>query len=156
MPRKKEAPAEAAATMEAPAEQVRAIQVEPRHADAAAEPATDAQARVPVHALDPRPTLSVSLTDAKGGPAGHLLRSHKFNQMQIRFDGQQPDEPHRLMLKQAGWRDRTEEEGIWTKQIDREHRWQSVKQMEEEFRSVANAIRKDRGLEPAFEGLAVA
>ena len=60
------------------------------------------------------------------------------------------------MLKRAGWRDRTEEEGVWTKQIDRDARWQSVAQMEQEFRSVANAIRKDKGLEPALEGMAVA
>ena len=60
------------------------------------------------------------------------------------------------MLSRAGWRDRTEEEGVWTKQIDRNARWQSVDKMEREFKEVANAIRRDKGLDLAMQGLAVA
>jgi hypothetical protein len=60
------------------------------------------------------------------------------------------------MLAQAGWKDRTEAEGVWTRQIDREARWQSVRAMEQEFKAVANAIRWEKGLEPALEGMAVA
>ena len=86
----------------------------------------------------------------------HLLRSQKFNQMQIRFDGQQPDKPHLTMLAEAGWKDRTEAEGVWTKQIDKNARWQSVQQMEREFKAVADAIRESKGLAPALEGMAVA
>ena len=40
--------------------------------------------------------------------------------------------------------------------IDPNARWQSVQQMEREFKAVANAIRKDKGLEPVLEGLAMA
>jgi hypothetical protein len=48
------------------------------------------------------------------------------------------------------------EEGVWTKHIDRNACWQSVDRMGREFREVANAIRRDKGLEPAMQGLAVA
>jgi hypothetical protein len=100
---------------------------------------------------------SARFTQALSGrPTMHLLRSLRFNQMQIRFDQGQPDEQHLAMLKRSGWLDRTEAEGVWTKQIDPNARWQSVDQMEHEFRSIANAIRKDRGLEPALQSLALA
>jgi hypothetical protein len=110
------------------------------------------EAAKPPYAADPAPGLSISLSDHRGGPAMHLLRSHKFHQMQIRFDREQPDEKHLARLKQAGWKDRTESEGVWTKQIDRDRRWQSVQDMEQEFKNVANAIRKGKGLAPALEG----
>ena len=130
--------------------------VQPPAAKEAPSAAEAAPAPTPLY-LDPRPLLSVSLSDVKGGPAMHLLRSHRFNQMQIRFDGQQqPDEQYLAMLKRAGWRDRTEEEGVWTKQIDRNARWQSVDKMEREFKDVANAIRRNKGLDLAMQGLAVA
>jgi hypothetical protein len=108
------------------------------------------------HAADPHAKISVSLSEIRGGPSMHLLRSHRFRQMQIRFDGGQPDEKYLTLLKQAGWTDRSESEGVWTKQIDPQARWQSVEQMEREFKEVANAIRQGKGLEPALEGLAVA
>ncbi len=60
------------------------------------------------------------------------------------------------MLRQAGWTDRTEIEGVWTKQIDPNARWQSVDQMEKEFKVIANAIREERGLEPVLERLTLA
>jgi hypothetical protein len=116
-------------------------------------PAKNAAAAEPAYAADPHSKISVSLSDVRGGPSMHLLRSHRFNQLQVRFDGQQPDEQHLALLKQAGWRDRTQEEGVWTKQIDRDAKWQSVAQIEQEFKAVANAIRKDKGLGPVLEGL---
>jgi hypothetical protein len=119
------------------------------------EPAKEA-AHKPAYAADPHAKISVSLSDHQGGPVMHLLRSHKYNQIQIRFDGEQPDEQHLARLKETGWKDRTESEGVWTKQVDRDMRWQSVQDMEREFKAVANAIRQDKGLEPALEGLAVA
>lgn len=73
--------------------------------------------------------------------------------MQIRFDREQPDERFLAMLTRAGWRDRAQEEGVYTKQIDPNARWQSVRQMEQEFRAVANAIRQAKGMEPALGGL---
>jgi hypothetical protein len=100
--------------------------------------------------------LSVSLSDHQGGSAMHLLRSHKFNQMQVRFEGEQHDERHLAILKESGWKDRTEAEGVWTKQIDRDAKWQSVAQMELEFKAVANAIREGKGMEPVLQGLSAA
>ena len=113
--------------------------------------ASGGEAGKPAYAPDPHEKFSVSLSNVKGGPAMHLLRSHRYNQMQVRFDGEQPDEHYLAMLKQKGWRDRTEEEGVWTKQIDRNAKWQSVAKMEQEFKEVANAIRKDRKLSPFME-----
>jgi hypothetical protein len=55
------------------------------------EPAKEA-AHKPAYAADPHAKISVSLSDHQGGPVMHLLRSHKYNQIQIRFDGEQPDE----------------------------------------------------------------
>lgn len=117
-------------------------------------PAAKAAGEPPAYAADPHEKISVSLSDVRGGPAIHLLRSHKYKQMQIRFDHGQPDEQHLKMLTDAGWKDRTESEGIFTKQIDPNAKWQSVAKMEQEFKDVANAIRKDRGLGPVLEGLA--
>ena len=124
----------------------------PTESPAAKEPSADEPLRI----ADPRPFMSVSLSGYNGGPSMHLLRSQKFNQMQIRFDGEQPDEQYQSMLKQAGWKDRTEAEGVWTKQIDKNARWQSVNKMEREFKEVAAAIRRDKGMAPAHEGLGVA
>jgi hypothetical protein len=76
--------------------------------------------------------------------------------MQIRFDHGQPDEQFLVKLKHAGWTDRGETEGVWTKQVDPNARWQSIQQMEREFKDVANAIRASKGLEPALEGPALA
>ena len=135
------------ATAEQPAAET-AIDMEPL-------PAATEQPREPAkeYAADPHEKISVSLSDVRGGPSMHLLRSHKFRQMQVRFNNGQPDEQYLEMLKQAGWKDRTQEEGVWTKQIDPNARWQSVAKMEEEFKAVANAIREDKGLGPVLEGL---
>ena len=114
-------------------------------------PARQAATDKPTYAADPHEKMSVSLSDVRGGPAMHLLRSHKYKQMQVRFDREQPDEKYLKMLKDAGWRDRTQEEGVFTKQIDPNARWQSVDRMEQEFREVANAIRKAKGLGPVLE-----
>jgi hypothetical protein len=111
---------------------------------------------LPEYVGGPRPTMTISLSDYSGGPVMHLQRSLRFNQIQIRFEHGQPDEQYLARLKQAGWSDRTQSEGVWTKQIDREARWQSVAQIEQEFSSLANDIRKDRGLSPVWQGLALA
>ena len=117
------------------------------------ESAKEAPAASPVYAADPHEKISVSLNDIAGGPSMHLLRSHKYKQMQVRFDREQPDEHYVKMLTDAGWKDRTQSEGIFTKQIDPNARWQSVAKMEEEFKAVANAIREAKGLGPVLEGL---
>jgi hypothetical protein len=155
------APSAAEATTEA----APAIKLAPEHApagEASGEPTTARRPRKtaregedgnPAYAADPHEKISVSLSDVPGGPEMQLLRSHKYKQMQIRFNKGQPDERYLDILKQAGWRDRTQEEGIWTKQIDPNGRWQSVAKMEQEFKDVANAIRADKGLGPVLEGL---
>jgi hypothetical protein len=84
----------------------------------------------------------------------HLLRSHRFKQMQLRSD-EPLDEKYLVMLKEAGWRDRTEEEGIWTKQIPTGS-WQTVLDAERLFERIANGMRADKGLEPVLEGASVA
>jgi hypothetical protein len=104
----------------------------------------------------PRPIMTVNLSGYSGGPSMHLLRSLQYKQLQIRFEQGQPDEQFLAMLKRAGWTDRAESEGVWTKQIDPDARWQSVDRMEQEFKAIANAIREERGLEPVLERLALA
>ena len=84
----------------------------------------------------------------------HLLRSHKI---QANADVVRPRPTQRKVPDPAQrcWlADRTKSEGVYTKQIDPEARWQSVAKMEQEFREIANAIRKNEGLGPVLEGLA--
>lgn len=116
-------------------------------------PASKEMAEKPAYAADPHEKISVSLSDVRGGPEAHLLRSHKYKQMQVRFDHGQPDEKYLKMLKDAGWTDRTQSEGVFTKQIDPNARWQSVEKMEQEFKRVANEIREAKGLGPVLEGI---
>jgi hypothetical protein len=121
----------------------------------ASQQAQKAASSGPSHPADPHEEISVRLCEIPTGPSMHLLRSHRFRQMQIRFDHGQPDEHFLAILKRAGWTDRSESEGAWTKQIDPNARWQSVRDMEHEFKEVANAIRTSKGLEPALAGLSI-
>ena len=83
----------------------------------------------------------------------HLLRSGKYNQMQIRSEEPLP-EKQQAMLRDAGWKDRTEQEGIWTKQLPRgedEHgnkreKWKDAADAERVFKQIANDMRADKGL----------
>ena len=88
---------------------------------------------------------TVTLGPSNADPKMHLLRSYKYRQMQIRFD-QDPDDKYKRMLKEAGWRDRTEEEGIWTKQIPKDSGWQPAADAERLFKQIANEMRADKGL----------
>ena len=83
-----------------------------------------------------------------------LLRSHKYKQMQMEFE-QKPDDKYLAMLKEAGWVDRVESEGIWTKQVG-QGQWQPVADAERLFKEIANGIRRDKGLEPVMQGLSAA
>ena len=103
---------------------------------------------------DPRGTMSISLGDEKGSPRIQLLRSHKFKQMQIAFE-RKPDEKYLAMLAEAGWKDRTASEGIWTKQVE-PGQWQPIADAERLFKEIGNAIRKDAGLEPVMQGHSMA
>ena len=57
---------------------------------------------------------------------------------------------------QAAFWVKTEEEGIWTRQIPKEESWKTVIDAERLFEKIANAIRKDKGLEPVDLKRAVA
>jgi hypothetical protein len=118
------------------------------------ETARAPDARPPILTPDPRGVMSASLGEGKGGPRIQLLRSHKFKQMQIRFD-EQPDQKYLAMLTEAGWIDRTQSEGVWTKQVG-QGQWQPIADAERLFKEVANSIRKDKGLEPVMQGLSAA
>jgi hypothetical protein len=123
-------------------------------ADATTREEPAPEARKPIVTPDPRPVMSISLGDTKGSPRVQLRRSHQFKQMQIQFD-RQPDEKYLAMLAEAGWKDRTECEGIWTKQVG-QGQWQPVADAEREFKAVANAIRTDKGLKPVMKEQSVA
>lgn len=118
-------------------------------ADPAADAGQASESRTPINTPDPRPIMSIALGDTKGSPRIQLLRSHRYKQMQLRFD-QQPDDKYLVMLNEAGWRDRTEEEGIWTKQVE-SGMWQPVADAERLFKEIGNGIRKDKGLNPVME-----
>jgi hypothetical protein len=120
-------------------------------AAAVQEPPAQKAAGQSDYAPDPTPVTSVNLSGTKDGQSMQLLRSHRFKQMQVKFEGAQPDEQYLKMLTDNGWKDRTESEGVFTKQIDQDARWQSVQKMEQEFREVANKIRQDRKLPPVLE-----
>ena len=64
--------------------------------------------------------------------------------MAIRFDTK-PDEPHRVRLRESGWRWR-ENEGVWTRQLDRERRAASQLEAERIFTEIGEAIRTELGL----------
>ena len=89
--------------------------------------------------------MTVTLGASNADPKMRLLRSFRYRQVQVRFD-QDPDDKYKLMLKEAGWRDRTQEEGIWTKQIPKDSGWQPAADAERLFKQIANEIRADKGL----------
>jgi hypothetical protein len=103
---------------------------------------------------DPREQKQISLGLGKDSPKLRLLRSHRFNQMQIRSDEALPDDA-RKKLTDAGWTERPEE-GIWTRQLpprakdgeEQKAPWPIVLEAERLFHDVANGIRADRGLPP--------
>ena len=98
---------------------------------------------------DPRECMTVTLGPSNADPKMRLLRSFKYRQMQIRFD-QEPEDKYKLMLKEAGWTDRTATEGIWTKQIPRDSGWQPAADAERLFKQIANEMRADNGLGAAL------
>jgi hypothetical protein len=87
-------------------------------AQEAAPPA--AEQPVPESERRPLPDVSeqktVLISPEPDGAKLRLLRSRRYNQVQISPDGDLPDWA-RERLQAAGWRDRVEEEGIYTKQL---------------------------------------
>lgn len=93
-----------------------------------------------------------------------LLRSDRYKQMQISSDKEFPLSA-KERLHAEGWRDRTEEEGIWTKQLpqpqpgedDRDvssARRRMVSDAECLFEEIANGIRATRKMPPVRLGTA--
>lgn len=146
-------------------------------AEEAAPPAATATAvaeRPPVEGEERRPWPDVTeQKEAAVSPDGdklRLLRSRKFNQMQIKADAELPDWA-KERLKADGWRDRVEDEGIYTKQLPPRPRpaaegqpaepakpaWPVVIEAERFFEQLANDLRAERGLSPVrLGGAAVA
>ena len=107
---------------------------------------------------DPREHKSISLGPDRDSPRVRLLRSRRFNQMQIRSDTELPEASCEQM-KAAGWTERPEE-GIFTKQLpprpkaegeEARPAWPTVLEAERQFHELANAIRADKGLAPVAE-----
>jgi hypothetical protein len=128
----------------------------PAAATATAEPpAAAGEQRRPWPDVSEQKTVSVS-TD---GDNLRLLRSRRFNQIQIKSDGEIPDWA-KERLKADGWRDRVEDEGIYTKQLPPRPRpaaegqqaeqakpaWPTVIEAERFFEQLANDIRAERGM----------
>ena len=111
------------------------------HVPDSAEPA-------PVRSWQPDPFVLMAVTlgpDAES-PRIRLYRSNKLNQMAIKFDTK-PEHPYRERLRANGWRWR-EDEGVWTKQLERERRAAGQLQAERLFTEIGDAIRAELGLEP--------
>ncbi|OWK45579.1 hypothetical protein [Fimbriiglobus ruber] len=149
--RRKKPPAETtpaeqpAVTVTAPETAPPLAVVEPAGTDEPTQPATQA-GDAPRRQWQPDPfsLMVISLGPDKDGPKMTLFRSNKLNQMAIRFD-EKPEEQHRLRLREDGWRWR-EDEGVWTKQLDRERRAASQVEAERLFTEIGETIRAGRGL----------
>jgi hypothetical protein len=106
---------------------------------------------------DPFELKQAKLGAAPDSPKIALLRSYRFNQMQIRADEPLP-EKHQAMLREDGWTDRTEAEGIWTKQLPKgldgegqpREKWRDTADAERLFKQIANEIRSEQGLGPVL------
>jgi hypothetical protein len=102
---------------------------------------------------DAREWKSIRLGREKDSPRLRLLRSHRFNQMQIRSDEELP--PAALdRLKRAGWTERPEE-GIWTLQLPSRKQedgveptrpWPTVLDAERLLHDLANDVRTGKGM----------
>jgi hypothetical protein len=104
---------------------------------------------------DPREWKSVKLGPDRDSPRLRLLRSDRFNQMQIRSDEELPP-PVREKLANAGWTERPQE-GIWTRQLPSRRQvngeepappWPTVVEAERFLQDIANEVRTGKGLPP--------
>ena len=129
--------------------------------------ATVAEASPPERERPPLPDVSEQKT-VQVSPDGdklRLRRGHRYNQVQISPDGELPDWA-RERLKADGWRDRVEDEGIYTKQLPprpqpgEENPELSAARRRADldaakfFEQLANDIRKERGMNPVRLGTA--
>jgi hypothetical protein len=115
-----------------------------------AGPAETGQAEGRVVSLpDPHELDSIELGPEKGAPRMRLFRSHRYQQIQIRFD-EKPSDEVRELLHNEGWRWRGQETG-WTKQLDKEARWRTQADAERLFKEIANGIRAQQGMGTIME-----
>jgi len=118
---------------------------------------------------DVREQRTVRISPGPDGDKLRLLRSDRYNQMQISPDGELPDWA-RERLQADGWRDRVEDEGIYTKQLPPRPKpgddgqepeparpaWPAVIEAERFFEQLANDIRADRKMPQVRLGTAAA
>jgi hypothetical protein len=130
---------------------------------AAAAPAPEEPGRRPWPDVSEQKTVLLS----PDGDKLRLLRSRRFNQLQISPDGALPDWTGER-LKADGWRDRVEDEGIYTKQLPPRAKsaedgrsagpaqpaWTAVIEVERFIVQLANEIRAERGMTPVCLGTA--
>jgi hypothetical protein len=100
-------------------------------------------------APEPFGIQSIALSPENDGPRMRLLRSNKYQQIQIQFDDK-PDEAVRARLNAEGWKWRSVEK-VWTKQLDPDARWRTHADAERLFKELGDAIRVERGLAPTWE-----
>ena len=143
--------------------------IEPPAQEAAPPSAAAAERPAPESARRPFPDVSeqktVLISPDPDGAKLRLRRSYRFNQVQISPDGELPDWA-RKRLHDAGWRDRVEDEGIYTKQLpprpkpgeeDPELSSARVRMdldTKRFFKQLANDIRAERGMKPVHLGTA--
>jgi hypothetical protein len=86
---------------------------------------TEAVTPIPPAERGPRPIerlreirelKSINLGPNRDSARLRLLRNYRFNQIRIRSD-EELLQAAREQLQAAGWKDRSEEEGIWTEQL---------------------------------------
>ena len=134
----------------------------PPAAAAAERPAPESQRR-PFPDVSEQKTVLIS--PEPDGAKLRLRRGHRYNQVQISPDGELPDWA-RERLKADGWRDRVEDEGIYTKQLpprptpgEENPELSSARrrmdfEAERFFEQLANDIRAERGMKPVRLGTA--
>ena len=143
--------------------------IEPPAQEAAPPSAPAAERPAPESERRPFPDVSeqktVLISPEPDGAKLRLRRSHRYNQVQISPDGELPDWA-RERLQAAGWRDRVEDEGIYTKQLpprakpgEENPELSSARrrmdfEAERFFEQLANDIRAERGMPPIRLGTA--
>lgn len=155
MPRRKKTAAAAEQPVEAPATMEEIVQAAKDKLGAevveetAAPPEAELEEARGVPLPEPHELDSIELGPGQGAPRMRLLRSRRYQQLQIRFDEKPADEV-RERLHSEGWRWRGQETG-WTKQLDKEARWRSQADAERLFKEIANGIRAEQGMGPILE-----
>jgi hypothetical protein len=95
---------------------------------------------------DPHLIERISLGDGPDAPQMRLYRNNRMQQMAIVFD-EKPEPEQIAKLRENGFRWRNDD-GAWTKQIDRDAKWKTQVDAERIFRDIGNAIRQEQGLGP--------